>query len=142
MPTLTAKRRTVITVLLLLLALWDFALWIVTFFYPELWMDSVHGQPMADPMGLLPRTGAMWLAFAIFQFVAFLRWKRAPFWLCFVAGMRLSELLADWTYLGFAESLTTTGRVSLLVTPLMNIAISVLFLWAYFRAREEERAHA
>jgi len=137
MPALESRHRTLITLLLLVLAVWDFALWAVTFIAPELWMDQVHGRTMADPMGLLRRTGAMWLAFAIFQFLAFLNWRRAPFWLCLVAGMRLSELLADWTYLGFAESLTTTGRISLAVTPVANIAISGLFLWAYFRARDE-----
>lgn len=140
MAMLDSRHRTFITILLLVLALWDFALWAIAFFHPDLWMERVHGQTMADPMGLLPRTGAIWLAFAIFQFVAFLQWRRAPFWLCLVAGMRLSELLADWTYLGFAEMLTRTGRISLALTPLANLAISGFLLWAYFRARGE-RAH-
>jgi len=137
MTTLDRGHRTLISALLVVLAVWDFALWVVAFFYPDLWMGQVHGQTMDDPMGLLPRTGAMWLAFAIFQFVAFLQWRRAPFWLCLVAGMRLSELLADWTYLAFAEVLTTTGRISLALTPVANIAISGFFLWAYFRLRDE-----
>lgn len=140
MATLDHRHRTFISILLLVLAAWDFALWVVAFFHPDLWMGQVHGQTMADPMGLLPRTGAIWLAFAIFQFVAFLQWRRAPFWLCLVAGMRLSELLADWTYLGFAEVLTGTGRISLALTPLANLAISGFLLWAYFRARGR-RAH-
>lgn len=137
MATLDSRHRTFISILLLVLALWDFALWAIAFFHPDLWMAQVHGQTMADPMGLLPRTGAIWLAFAIFQFVAFLQWRRAPFWLCLVAGMRLSELLADWTVLGFAEALTTTGRISLAVTPVANLAISGFFLWAYFRVRRD-----
>lgn len=140
MATLDGRHRTLISILLLVLALWDFVLWAVAFFYPDLWTGQVHGQTMDDPMGLLPRTGAIWLAFAIFQLVAFLQWRRAPFWLCLVAGMRLSELLADWTYLGFAEMLTTTGRVSLALTPVANLAISGFLLWGYFRVRGE-RAH-
>lgn len=137
MATLDRGHRTIISILLLVLAVWDFALWFVAFFHPDLWMEQVHGRTLADPMGLLPRTGAMWLAFAIFQFVAFLQWRRARFWLCLVAGMRLSELLADWAYLGFAETLTTAGGVSLALTPVANIAVSGFFLWAYFRARGE-----
>lgn len=136
MATLDDRHRRLISTLLLVLSLWDLVLWVVAFFYPDLWMGQVHGRTMEDPMGLLPRTGAIWLAFAIFQFVGFLQWRRAPFWLCLVAGMRLSELLADWSYLGFAERLTTTGRVSLAVTPVANLAISGLLLWAYFRARD------
>lgn len=137
MATLYDRQRTLISAMLLVLAVWDLALWAVVFFYPDLWMGRVHGRTMDDPMGLLPRTGAIWLTFAILQFVAFLRWRRAPFWLCLVAGTRLSELFADWTYLGFAETLTTMGRISLAVTPVANLAISVWLLWAYFRAREE-----
>lgn len=133
--TLSQTHRKLIAGLLLVLALWDLALWIVTFFAPELWFRTVHGTALVDPQGLLRRTGAIWLAFAIFQFVAFLRWRRAPWWLVFVGGMRLSELVADWTYLAFAQDVTTVGRLSLLATPLLNIAISVVLIRAYLRVR-------
>ena len=129
---LSQKQRTLVTILLLVLAVWDLVLWAVAFFAPETWFDNVHGADYVDPQGLLRRTGATWLAFAIFQFVAFLRWKRAPFWLVFVAGMRLSELVADWVYAGSAQDLTTVGLVSLLATPVFNVVISVLLMRAYF----------
>lgn len=131
---LTRKQRTLITVLLLVLAVWDLALWAVAFFAPDTWYGNVHGVDYLDPQGLLRRTGATWLAFAIFQFVAFLRWKNAPLWLVFVAGMRLSELVADWVYAASARDLTTVGLVSLLVTPVFNVVISVILLRAYFTA--------
>lgn len=137
--TLESKHTRIISGLLLVLALWDLALFGVAVFAPEFWIESIHGAALPDPMGLLPRTGAIWLAFAAFQLVAFLKWRTAPFWLCFVSGLRASELLADWTYLWFATSITATGRISLLLTPVLNLSISGYLLWAYFRVREEGR---
>jgi hypothetical protein len=116
-----------------LLAL-DVTLTVVAFFFPGLWFALFHGVPYADPEGFLRRCGANWAGFALFQAIALRRWRRAPWWLAVAAGLRLSDIFTDWTYLAFAHDLTWFGRISLAATSPMNLVVG-LYLLRCYRAR-------
>jgi hypothetical protein len=119
-----------------LLAL-DVALAATAFLAPDLWFRLFHGVAYDDPEGLLRRCGANWAGFALFQAVALRRWKARPYWLFVVAGMRLSDVFTDWTYLAFARETTWLARVSLSVTSPANVVVGVFFLVRGRRAMVE-----
>ncbi|GIV60543.1 hypothetical protein GQ464_007745 [Rhodocaloribacter litoris] len=127
--------RTVLNVLLYGFVVLDLVYAVTCFFFPEVWFQTLHGADYVDPQGLLRRTGALWAAFALFQLVAALRWSSAPYWLAVVAGMRLSELFADWTYLYFAGSVTGLGRLGLLLSTPFNLLVCLYLLGSYLKLR-------
>jgi hypothetical protein len=106
---------------------------ITALFFPDKWFMIFHGVSYdhRDVEGLLKRTGAVWVAFTLLQLIAFLRWEKAPWWLVLIAGVRLTELFSDWTYLYVAETLTTLGRLGLFIAPPGNLAFGLFFTWAY-----------
>jgi hypothetical protein len=91
----------------------DLTLAITGFFFPSFWFSLFHAAPYVDPQGLLPRTAASWLAFAIVQTVALVRYEKQPHWLYVVAGLRLGDVLTDWTYIAACAHLTPIGWVLL-----------------------------
>jgi len=101
-------------------------------FFPDLWFRWFHGAPYVDPQGLLRRTGAVWAAFTLLQLIALIRWQRYPHWLVLVAGVRLTEIFSDWTYLFFCSNITWFGRMALLVSPPANLVFGWILLrtWA------------
>ncbi|HEY0082184.1 MAG TPA: hypothetical protein VGB61_05285, partial [Pyrinomonadaceae bacterium] len=100
---ISRKHRNTVRGLLLFLIVLDVVLSTLALCYPETWFKIFHGVAYIDPQGLLRRTGALWAAFVLLQTVAFFRWEREPYWLALVAGVRLTELFSDWTYLYFAS---------------------------------------
>ncbi len=114
-----------IDILLILLVILDLVLSSICLLAPGAWYRIFHDREYLDPQGLLRRTGAVWAAFTLLQLVAFFRWEDAPYWLPLIAGVRLTELFSDWTYIAFAENLTWRGRVGLFVAPPGNL----LFGW-------------
>ena len=130
--------------LLLGLALWDALLAVVALGLPDLWFQLFHGIPYVDPqgtpadlVGLLRRSGAVWAAFTLFQFIAFLRWRERPYWLAVVAGIRLTEVFSDWTYLFFADHhITWLGGLALLIAPPSNWLMGWFLVRSYHRARD------
>ena len=127
---MTTKLKLGINLLLVFLILLDIALATVTLFFPEAWFSLFHNVPYVDPQGLLRRTGAVWAAFTLFQFIALLRWRTQLYWLPLVAGIRLTEVLSGWVYFCFTDSLTWFGGMSLSVAPLFNI----LFAWILIKS--------
>ncbi|HRK01918.1 MAG TPA: hypothetical protein PLH57_04580 [Oligoflexia bacterium] len=119
------------------LVLLDVVIATVALGFPEVWCWVFHGSDwpsFTDPYGLLRRTGASWAAFAIFQTLAALRWKREPFWLVLVAGLRLGEIFTDWIYLGFASSagaMTWFGAAALFISPPANAWIGYYLVGCY-----------
>ncbi|MGZ3696559.1 MAG: hypothetical protein ACXWP5_00575 [Bdellovibrionota bacterium] len=101
------------------------------FGFPQLWFKVFHGAPYVDPQGLLRRSAGSWAAFALFQTLAALRWKREPHWLVLVAGMRLGEIFTDWAYLGFAANITWFGAASLLAVVPSNAYLGWWLLRCY-----------
>ncbi len=134
-------RTNLINGLLLFLVIWDLLLSTVCLFFPEWWYKLFHGAPYVDPQGLLRRTGAVWAAFTLFQLLAYLRWQREPYWLVFVAGIRLTEIFSDWIYLYFAEGSTWLGRVGLFIAPPSNVVFGWFLLRSFLQIeRAEERS--
>jgi hypothetical protein len=109
-------------------------------FFPDLWFRWFHGAPYVDPQGLLRRTGAVWAAFTLLQFIALIRWQRYPHWLALVAGVRLTDI-SDWTYLFFCSNITWFGRVALFISPPANLAFGWILLRTWARVAKAESGH-
>ncbi len=122
-----------INTILIVLVIYDIVLSATCLLAPELWFRLIHGAEHVDPQGLAIRTGAVWAAFVLFQFIAWRRWEYQPYWLAVIAGIRLTEVFSDWTYLYVAESLTWFGRAGLFVNPPMNVFLGWFFIRAYRR---------
>ena len=130
-------------VLLVFLVILDIVLSILAICYPETWFRQFHNAPYIDPQGLLIRTGALWAAFTLLQLVAVFRWEKEPWWLVLIAGVRLTELFSDWTYIYVAESLTTRGKLGLFIAPPGNLFFGIFLVWVYkkmMKDREHPRA--
>jgi hypothetical protein len=115
------------------LVILDLVLSSTCLFFPDKWFQIFHNAPYIDPQSLLKRTGAVWVAFTLLQLIAFLRWEKAPWWLILIAGVRLTELFSDWTYMWFAQSMTTIGRIGLFIAPPGNLVFGIFLIWAYKR---------
>jgi hypothetical protein len=124
------KART--NLLLAGLVILDIVLFGICLFFPGLWFRWFHGAPYVDPQGLLRRTSAVWAAFTVLQLMALVRWQRYPHWLVLVAGVRLTEIFSDWTYLFFCSNITWFGRMALFISPPANLAFGWILLrtWA------------
>jgi hypothetical protein len=114
----------------------DVVLTIWAFFFPRDWFFVFHGVLAIDPEGLLRRCGATWAAFTLFQTIALFRWRREPHWLAVVAGLRLSEIFTDWTYLAFAGDVTIFARITLFITSPANLFLGLYFLKSYKQQRK------
>ena len=130
---ISSRLRTFIYVLLAFLVILDLVLSTICLFFPDKWFMTFHGVAYdhRDPEGLLKRTGAVWVAFTLLQLVAFFRWEKAPWWLVLIAGVRLTELFSDWTYMAVAETMTTIGKLGLFIAPPGNLAFGWFLIWAY-----------
>lgn len=113
----------------------DVALFAMTWLAPDLWFEWLHPATRSSLRGLgrsiapgndlaitfLRRAGGHWAAFAIGQALALALWRRQPIWLVLVAGMRLSDVLTDVSYVVAAPSLTGLGYALLLPPPVFNL---------------------
>ena len=130
-------RARLIDILLIALIVFDLAVAVGAFLFPQLWYRILHDAEYVDPQGLLRRTGAIWAAFTVLQVLALPRWRTAPYWLALVCGIRLSEMFADWTYLAFADHVTPFGTAALIVTlPAHRLICWCLFATSRRAARE------
>ena len=123
--------RSWITATLVYLVLFDLVLVTWVFTAPELWFTVWHGVPGDDSAGFLKRCGANWAAFLLFQSIALWRWKREPWWLVVVAGVRLSDIFTDLTVSMVAHDLTWTGAVLLPAGSLMNLVLGSWLICAW-----------
>ena len=121
-------RARLIDILLIALIVFDLAVAVGAFLFPQLWYRILHDAAYVDPQGLLRRTGAIWAAFTVLQVLALPRWRTASYWLVLVCGIRLSEMFADWTYLAFADHVTPFGTAALIVT----LPANLLICWCLF----------
>ena len=136
---MTCRYRTAINPLLIFLVILDLVLSGLCLCAPATWFRIIHDAPYVDPQGLLRRTGAVWAAFTLFQLLALIKWRKKPYWLVLVAGIRLTEIFSDWTYLYFAASMTNSGRLGLLISPPANIAFGWFLIHAYLRLEAESK---
>jgi hypothetical protein len=122
-----------INVLLLFLIILDVVLCTLALLFPNTWFKIFHDRPYTDPQGLLRRTGAVWVAFTLLQVIALVKWQGQYYWLVLIAGVRLTELFSDWTYLYFAQNTTWSGRVSLFIAPPANLAMGWFLIESFLR---------
>ncbi len=122
-----------INILLIFLIILDAVLCTLALLFPNAWFKIFHDQPYIDPQGLLRRTGAVWVAFTLLQVVALVQWQEQYYWLVLIAGVRLTELFSDWTYLYFAQKTTWSGHVSLFLAPPANLAIGWFLIESFLR---------
>ena len=127
------KLKTFIYVLLVFLVILDLVLSTTCLVYPDTWFMTFNGvhYDNLDVEGLLKRTGAVWVAFTLLQLIALFRWRKAPWWLVLIAGVRLTELFSDWTYLYVAHTMTTMGKMGLFIAPPGNLVFGIFLVWAY-----------
>lgn len=130
---ISQKLRTFIYLVLAILVLVDLVLSTTCLLYPDTWFMTFHGVPYdnLDVEGLLKRTGALWVAFTLLQLIAMFRWPKEPWWLVLIAGVRLTELFSDWTYIYVAHTITTYGKLALFIAPPSNLALGIFLVWAY-----------
>ncbi len=139
MERLIGRPRTLaITILLVVFGAWDILLAIATLVTPGLWFRLFHGSAYVDPQALLSRTGAVWLAFGLFQLYTWRVWEKQPYWLAVVGGMRLSELFADWTYLFRAGDVTPFGARALLLATPSNVFFAWFFISTFARIAQAQ----
>jgi len=130
-------RKLLISTTLVIFVFLDLIYAVVGFFFPEIWFKFIHGAEHVDPQGLLQRTAAVWAAFALFQWIALVKWKKQPYWLAVVAGLRFSELFADWTYLYFADKISVFGWLGLSVSTPTNFFVCLFLLKSYLKISKE-----
>ncbi len=124
---------------LVLLFLWgalieDSALVVIAWAAPDAWFHLFHhAEPASLDVPFLRRSAGQWLAFSVFQAVALWRLRKERVWLPIVAGLRLSDLFTDLSYLIAVPSLTTVGWVLLIPPPVLNLAGAWVLLSAYRR---------
>ncbi len=117
--------------MLISLLVLDIVLSCLAFFAPGFWFWFFHQTPYGDPQGLLRRCGANWAAFALFQALALVLWKKRLHWLVLAAGLRFSDIFTDWAYLRFCGSITPWGAVGLFLAGPANLFCGVYLLRAY-----------
>jgi hypothetical protein len=130
---ISPKLRNFIYVLLGFLVILDLVLSTTCLVFPDKWYMTFHGvhYDNLDVEGLLKRTGALWVAFTLLQLLAFFFWRKSPWWLVLIAGVRLTELFSDWTYMYVAHTMTTIGKMGLFIAPPGNLAFGIFLVWAY-----------
>jgi hypothetical protein len=122
---------------LVMLFLWgalveDTTIFVLAWLVPDLWFQLFHhAVPVDLDLALLRRAAGQWLAFAVVQAIALLRWKMQPLWFVVVAGVRASDLLTDLSYIAAVPSLTTLGWVALAPPAFLNAAFIVVMMRAY-----------
>jgi hypothetical protein len=125
---------------LILIYLWgalleDITIFVLAWIAPQLWFHLFHngtGGPIE--IALLRRSGGQWLGFALGQALTLALWRRRPEWLAVAAGVRLSDLFTDISYLISAPSLTTFGRMLFPMFPILNLVGIVILLKGYRQA--------
>jgi hypothetical protein len=117
------------------LVVFDVVLVIWAFALPDLWFALFHesAEPTALTLLFLRRCGANWAAFALCQAIAWKRWKDRPVWLAVVAGVRLSDIFTDVTYVVLATDATWFAWATLPAMSAINLWLGLTLLGAYRR---------
>lgn len=113
------------------LVIFDLTLVIVAALFPQLWFDVFHGVAYDDPQGFLRRCAANWAAFLLMQSLALARWKKDRVWLAIVAGVRLSDIFTDVTYVLVARDTTWFAKATLAPSSVANLLLGLFLLRAY-----------
>jgi len=119
----------------------DSALVVIAWVAPAAWFHLFHhAEPASLDVPLLRRSAGQWLAFSVVQAIALWRFRRQPIWLPIVAGLRLSDVFTDLSYLIAVPSTTTVGWVLLVPPPFLNLVVVFVVLAAYRRVEGSRAA--
>jgi hypothetical protein len=133
--------------ILILIYLWgalveDITIFAISWIAPQVWFHLFHHSTGAGiEVALLRRSGGQWLAFALGQAITLWQWRRRPEWLAVAAGIRLSDLFTDLSYLIAAPSLTRFGQMLFPIFPVLNLVGVVIFLKGYHQAVSDKPKH-
>lgn len=118
-----------ITAGLALLTLVDLflAVWILVF--PRSFLDHLHGTEVKFDLALTRRTGGFWVGFTLLQGLALFFWSSYPGLLLLVAGVRLTECLADWIFLSGPYTFSVLGTLGYLASVPYTIFFGFVFLY-------------
>ena len=126
------KLRTLIVLYLWAALIEDTVIFVLAWLAPDLWFRLLHRSiPAGLEIALLQRSAGQWAAFALAQAITLWRWKTDPAWLAVAAGVRLSDIFTDVSYIIAVPSLTTLGWILLVPPPFLNLAGVVIFLRGY-----------
>lgn len=129
------RLRLVLNAVLAAVMVEDALLFLMAWFWPGLWFQVFHHSvPGTLEIAFLRRSAGQWLAFALGQALTLTLWRKAPVWLVMAAGLRVSDLFTDVSYVISAPHLTTTGYLCLLPPPVLNAVFIALLLRGYKRA--------
>ena len=123
--------------ILILIYLWgalleDITIFAISWIAPQVWFHLFHHNTGgAIEIALLRRSGGQWLAFALGQAITLWEWRRRPEWLAVAAGIRLSDLFTDLSYLIAAPSITLFGQMLFPIFPILNLVGVVILLKGY-----------
>jgi hypothetical protein len=129
---------------LILLYLWgalleDITIFAISWIAPQVWFHLFHHSTGgALEIALLRRSGGQWLAFALGQAITLWQWRRRPEWLAVAAGIRLSDLFTDISYLIAAPSLTRFGQLLFPIFPVLNLVGVIILLKGYGQAKRND----
>ena len=123
----------IVYILLVFLVVLDLVLSLWGFFFPEVWFRFWHNAPYEDPQALLPRCAANWFAFFLFQLIALFMWKKAPWWLAVVAGMRFSDIFTDLTVTLLGSNIAPHTMILFPMMGVANFLVAVLLIRYYLK---------
>ena len=119
----------------------DTVLFVMAWIAPDIWFRVFHaGVPAGLEIALLRRSAGQWAAFALAHAITLWRWPKEPVWLAVSAGVRLSDLFTDVSYIVAVPSLTTLGWILLVPPPFLNLIGVVIMLAGYRQARRAVEA--
>jgi hypothetical protein len=120
--------------ILFLLVIIDIVLGVVGTFFPRFYMDQIQPDaPPNEPVYLLQRAAVIWLGYLVVQAIALFRYRWTPEWVLVVAFLRLVEVPADTLYVIIGTGIGWMGRIGLIVAPVFNLIVGILFIKWYFR---------
>ncbi len=133
------QRKRQVHALLTVLVVFDAALVLWAFVFPDLWFQAFHGIESGSPLAelFLQRCGANWAAFLLLQAIAWRRWRTEVVWLAIVAGVRLSDIFTDFTYALLSPDPTWFSWAGLPLMGLINLLLGLFFLASYRKLRRE-----
>lgn len=109
----------------------DGFLFVWAIFFRDHFSQALYGRSLSDENAYLERTAAIWGTFAIIQGVAFFGWRAFPPLLPVVAGVRFTELFADWVHFARSERMTWLGMAGFVFSPVFTTFFGWFFLTNY-----------
>lgn len=106
-------------------AVFDAGIGLLALIAPEKYIELVHGLYRKDELGLVRRTGVVWLFFASASVLALRQRHKPNRWAEIVAALHLMDAAADLAYVKSARILSPLGKRTVSVMPALNTAIAL-----------------